>query len=329
MPSSSLAANVGGRPGLDLPVLPTGGLTDSHASTGEDFEQVLMEGAGIAVTMDGENVLEADLDPGDEVDDEVEALPQEVPDGFGGNTPPVVDNPLSTDSAGQGSAPSVLFPALSPTRSDIRMAQGTAGPIAEEAAIMPASAASSATVSADSTIHPDILSATTSGASTNPAPQSEMVAMPVLPPNIAAPPAPAVPIRLPESVSPPSRQVADLLLRMDADRAEITLFPEELGTVRIALSREGDRLVVRLWAERAETLDLLRRHSDDLAQDLALAGHEDALVDLGSSGGRSDLDPSAQGGRDPVEEGQRGEVFSHEGTRRQQVMLPGRVDLRL
>lgn len=333
MPSSSLVANIGGRPGPGLPVSAAGGLADSHATSGEEFEYLfgLMNGGGDAAAMDGDEFPEADLDPDDEAAGDEEAVPQVVPDGVDENSPPVMSIPFSADSTMRGAASSVLFQAPSSTRSDVRTATGTAGPMAEEIATMQASAASPATVSGAPAIHPDILSAATSGASPSPTPLGDGAVMPVLSQNAAIPPGPAIPTRLPEAATPPSRQVAELVLRMDADRAEITLFPEELGTVRIALSREGDRLVVRLWAERAETLDLLRRHSVDLAQDLALAGHEDALVDLGPSRGGAELGLSARKGRDadPPEEEQRDEVFPHEGARRQQVMLPGRVDLRL
>lgn len=67
----------------------------------------------------------------------------------------------------------------------------------------------------------------------------------------------------------------------DGDGIEIRLDPEELGRVKIALHQEGDALRVTVQAERPETLDLLRRHGDRLAQELRGAGYEGASMSFG------------------------------------------------
>ena len=55
-------------------------------------------------------------------------------------------------------------------------------------------------------------------------------------------------------------------------RAEVTLDPVELGKVRFALTQIGDQLQVTLTVQRPETLDLLRRHAEDLRQEFREAG---------------------------------------------------------
>lgn len=67
----------------------------------------------------------------------------------------------------------------------------------------------------------------------------------------------------------------------DGEGIEIRLDPEELGRVKIALHQEGDALRVTVQAERPETLDLLRRHGDRLAQELRGAGYEGASMSFG------------------------------------------------
>lgn len=54
-------------------------------------------------------------------------------------------------------------------------------------------------------------------------------------------------------------------------RVEVCLSPEELGTVRMTISHSGDVTQVVVAADRPETLDLVRRHADLLAQDLRAA----------------------------------------------------------
>ncbi len=121
----------------------------------------------------------------------------------------------------------------------------------------------------------------------------------------AAPPAPDVPdlpdapdappplfTAGPHSPAPPDRpglpaaapavvqqMVAAALKAADGPEAELTLTPEGLGNLRIGLSAEGDRITMTLSAERADTLDLMRRHLADLTAELQAAGF--VQVDLG------------------------------------------------
>ncbi|TGN60517.1 flagellar hook-length control protein FliK [Paracoccus liaowanqingii] len=70
---------------------------------------------------------------------------------------------------------------------------------------------------------------------------------------------------------PVIRQVTDALVITRGDRTEIALSPEELGRIRLVMSGP-DRSQITLWAERPETLELVRRNADLLTQQLAEAG---------------------------------------------------------
>jgi flagellar hook-length control protein FliK len=65
-------------------------------------------------------------------------------------------------------------------------------------------------------------------------------------------------------------------------RIELALDPEELGPVRLGLVPGDGSVVVHLAADRAETLDLLRRHVDFLARDLRQSGYGDVTFRFGS-----------------------------------------------
>lgn len=77
---------------------------------------------------------------------------------------------------------------------------------------------------------------------------------------------------------PPHCQIADAVVRSTGGVVEITLAPVELGrlTVVIGTSGAGPRLGV--IAERPETLELIRRHSDMLIRDLRDSGLPDAQL---------------------------------------------------
>ena len=72
---------------------------------------------------------------------------------------------------------------------------------------------------------------------------------------------------------------------------EMTLSPEELGRVRMTLATHDGSLTMAIQADRPETLDLLRRHIDTLAQDFRNMGFDN----LNFSFGR-DQDHNPQGG---------------------------------
>lgn len=77
------------------------------------------------------------------------------------------------------------------------------------------------------------------------------------------------------------RQITPHIADQHGSQIEITLTPEELGTVRLIISA-GDRPAVAVYAENPATLDLLRRHAELLARELrdtGLAGADLSFAD--------------------------------------------------
>ena len=91
------------------------------------------------------------------------------------------------------------------------------------------------------------------------------------------------------------RQVADALPRAADGRIDVQLNPEELGRVRFQIHPGENGLVVQVAADRPETLDLMRRHLDQLARDFAEAGYEGASFSFG--GDASDNQGDTSGSR--------------------------------
>lgn len=82
---------------------------------------------------------------------------------------------------------------------------------------------------------------------------------------------------------PPSRQIADALVISRGETTEILLSPDELGRVRMVMGGP-DRAQLVIWAERTDTLDLLRRNADSLGADLAAAGFGSASMEFREGG---------------------------------------------
>ena len=85
-------------------------------------------------------------------------------------------------------------------------------------------------------------------------------------------------------VAPVLRQLAEGMGRLADGTVEIRLSPEELGHVRMQLITGETGLTVHITADRPDTLDLMRRHIDQLARDLADAGYGDAAFSFGEDG---------------------------------------------
>lgn len=73
---------------------------------------------------------------------------------------------------------------------------------------------------------------------------------------------------------------ADAIVRTREGQVEVQVNPAELGRVTVLLGAEGDPGHLGLHVERPETLDLIRRHSDQLLRDLRENGMPDAKLDL-------------------------------------------------
>ena len=97
----------------------------------------------------------------------------------------------------------------------------------------------------------------------------------------------------------PIPQIARATIDSGPGVTEIRLSPEELGSIRMDLRTDGDRATLVVSAERPETLDLLRRHSDRLASEFRAAGFQDLDLGFGRWGGSEDRQAPSGGHYDP------------------------------
>lgn len=105
------------------------------------------------------------------------------------------------------------------------------------------------------------------------------------------------PATLPPSV--PAALVAQAHMG-EAGPVTVTLKPEELGTLRFEMHARGEAIHVALVVERPETLDLLRRHAEQLVGEFRQAGFAGASFSFsgGSTGGSTGGGAERWAGRD-------------------------------
>ncbi|KZY47402.1 hypothetical protein A3731_08105 [Roseovarius sp. HI0049] len=114
----------------------------------------------------------------------------------------------------------------------------------------------------------------------------------ILTPGAQPPPAPA------QSAPPQVMQVSAAIRGSTEGSFDIHLNPAELGKVRISLTPSDTGIMVSVLTDRPETLDLLRRHVDLLAQDFRDIGYESASFSFGGGeqdGPRSERERQAHG----------------------------------
>ncbi|MFD1195062.1 flagellar hook-length control protein FliK [Seohaeicola saemankumensis] len=70
-----------------------------------------------------------------------------------------------------------------------------------------------------------------------------------------------------------AQQIADVATRAADGPVDLHLNPAELGKVRISMAMAEGGIAVNILAERPETLDLMRRHIDQLAQEFRHLGY--------------------------------------------------------
>jgi flagellar hook-length control protein FliK len=115
-----------------------------------------------------------------------------------------------------------------------------------------------------------------------------------------------------------SAQIADVAKQLPDQPVEITLSPEELGKVKLTFQvAENGAVNVVIAAERAETLELMRRNSDSLLEEFRSLGYENSSFEFqqeqqgdgqqaGSGFGGGDASQSygdaAEGGNSPLSE---------------------------
>ncbi|WP_176440801.1 flagellar hook-length control protein FliK [Oceanicola sp. 22II-s10i] len=78
-------------------------------------------------------------------------------------------------------------------------------------------------------------------------------------------------------------QIADAARSTASGRVELVLEPEELGRLQMTLKSDGQSLSMTVFADRSDTLDLLRRHAHDLARALSEAGYDDVDLSFGQN----------------------------------------------
>lgn len=97
-----------------------------------------------------------------------------------------------------------------------------------------------------------------------------------------------------EAMPPPVRQVVEAMQTLPARPVEISLSPEELGRVRLSVATGDSGLVVQVMAERGETLELLRRHIQELAQEVRALGYGSVAFSFSGFGQPADTPPQPQ-----------------------------------
>ncbi len=95
-----------------------------------------------------------------------------------------------------------------------------------------------------------------------------------------------------------ARQISDGIQKMSEGGIELRLSPEELGSVRMQFVQTEQGLNVHIVADRSETLDLIRRHIDQLAKDLADSGFDATGFTFGDDGGQHEQKSSNSSRKD-------------------------------
>lgn len=92
-----------------------------------------------------------------------------------------------------------------------------------------------------------------------------------------------------------AQQLTEVARQMPDRPVELTLNPDELGRVRLTFTMSDSGIHVAVIAERGETMDLLRRHIETLAQEFRDMGYKDVNFDFSRSGqgnsGNTDSNP--------------------------------------
>lgn len=92
-----------------------------------------------------------------------------------------------------------------------------------------------------------------------------------------------------------SAQIIPMVQSGRSGPLELLLSPVELGHMRFEIHHRGEQVQIVLSAERPETLDLLRRNSEQLLTDFRNAGFEGASLSFGHWGSGQNADTSPQG----------------------------------
>ncbi|GEM_PF-1580192 len=88
----------------------------------------------------------------------------------------------------------------------------------------------------------------------------------------------------PEVMRHVAQQLVDVARQMPDRPVELALNPEELGRVRLTFTTTDGGIHVAVMAERGETMDLLRRHIETLAQEFRELGYKDVNFAFSQNG---------------------------------------------
>lgn len=102
-----------------------------------------------------------------------------------------------------------------------------------------------------------------------------------------------------------ARQLADVARQMPERPVELTLNPHELGRVRLTFTLTDGGINVAVLAERGETMDLMRRHIETLAQEFRDMGYADVGFQF------SQHDRENAGGNNPDAQPQQTSELAH------------------
>ena len=91
-------------------------------------------------------------------------------------------------------------------------------------------------------------------------------------------------INRPEVMRHVAQQLAEVARRMPDRPIELALNPEELGRVRLTFTTTDGGIHIAVMAERGETMDLLRRHIETLAQEFRELGYKDVNFEFSQNG---------------------------------------------
>lgn len=103
-------------------------------------------------------------------------------------------------------------------------------------------------------------------------------------PGVAVARDPMMPMR-PDMGRNIAEQIAQVAQKLADGPVEITLKPEELGKLRMQMITHDTGISMIVTAERPETIDLMRRHIDQLAQEYRELGYENISFAFGQEGG--------------------------------------------
>jgi len=111
-------------------------------------------------------------------------------------------------------------------------------------------------------------------------------------------------VNRPEVMRHVAQQLVDVARQMPDRPVELALNPEELGRVRLTFTTTDGGIHIAVMAERGETMDLLRRHIETLAQEFREMGYKDVNFEFsqnrqndaqkGETDAQSRADPDAE-----------------------------------